>query len=138
MNMSKLAKKSGKLTLTFLIVLCIVSLSFASTYYSNLTISGNSRHYGAGRSYDAGTMKIGVKFDTLNNPQYSNTIYVGLEEKSGWLYNAVSSTEKDFPKDTLVTSNFGFHKNGTYRFNFCTYGYNLSGGTANYVIMGNY
>ena len=83
-------------------------------------------------------MKIGMEFNQLYNPQNANTIFVGLEEKSGWFYNAVSSTEKNYPEDTLVTSNFGFQKNGTYRFNFCTYGYNMSGGTANYVIMGNY
>lgn len=120
------------------LVLSMVSASFASYYTSTLSISGNSTQTGSYRDYDSGSMEIDIKFSTLDNPQDTNTMDVSLDRKNLIGYTTIGTTTKDYPDDTNVVSNFNYQNAATYRYYFSTLGYYESGGYASYVGMGNF
>lgn len=135
---SKKFEKKLIVMLAMVMLLTIMTVSFATTHHSSLTIGGNSTLTGDWRSYDAGTMKIGIKFDSLYVPTSSNYMTVDLDKKNIIGYTTIGSITNAYPKSIQINSNYGSQSADSYRFYFNTLGYSTSGGYASYVIMGNY
>lgn len=126
------------LVVVMILMLSIMAVSFATTYTSTLSMPGNSTLNGSWRSYDAGTMKIGIKFNTLDVPTSYNYMTVDLDKKNIIGYTTIGSITNSYPVNVQVNSNYGYQSAATYRFYFSTLGYPTSGGDANYVIMGDF
>lgn len=137
MTQKLMKKRVGVLFLVILLV-SLLAVSFATSYSSTLRIGGNSTLEGEWRSYDAGTMKISIRFDSLDVPTSSNNMTVALDKKNIIGYTQVGSFTSSYLKNNIVTSNYGYQSKDTYRFYFDTYGFPTSGGNAGYVMMGNF